>query len=311
MSSFTISYITNRLEPKFEWFCGSLARQGGGAIGVNVIDYHAEKPNRRHEIAAIAGKYGITLSKHVPPKPTVWQGKHKLTKQDYFAASNASNTAIALCPTEWIAFVDDLSVLMPGWLDRVKVATQRSEITCGAYRKVLELQVENGEVTHYVNHPQGNDIRLDQTGPNVVTPCGGSWFFGCSFVAPVEALLTINGFDEDVDSMGYQDCLAGLMLGSNGYRFVYDSGMMTWESEELHFQPGNRFIRWDPGISPEDKSHKILELHAAGRTKAPNYFGPEGLRGLRNRILAGEDFPVVQVPDREWFTGKLLKDLPE
>jgi hypothetical protein len=160
-------------------------------------------------------------------------------------------------------------------------------------------------------HPSGEDIRARQTGWGVLTPCSGQWFFGCSFVAPVEAFLTINGFDTDCDSMGYQDCLAGLMLGAHGYRFVYDSRMVTYESEELHGQPGNVFHRWDPGVSPDDKSHKILELVQGGRTKAPNYFGPEGLRGLRQHMLNGGQFPICQIPQHEWFTRKPLSSLPE
>lgn len=309
--SFTISYITNRREPKFEWFAWSLAKQGGTDIPVNVIDYHADNSDRRASIGCIAKESGIRLARHSTPKPTVWQGRHRLTKADCFAAANASNTAIALCPTEWIVFVDDLSVLRPGWLGRVKEAVKRTEITCGAYEKVLELVVEKGEAVSWKEHNSGKDIRMRQTGPDKLTACTGSWFFGCSFVAPVEALLTINGFDEDTDGMGYQDCLAGLMLNANGYQFVYDSGMVTFESEELHGQPGNVFHRWDPGTSPEDKSHKILELFANGRTKAPNYFGPDGLRGLREHVMRGNPFPVVSVPQHEWFTGRPLSSLPD
>lgn len=309
--SFTISYITNRLEPKIEWFFGSLVKQGGGDIGVNVIDFHADDEKRRIDVFELAQKYGIKLVRHITPKPSVWQGPNRLTKADYFAASNASNTAIAICPTDWIVFVDDLSVLRPGWLNCVKEAVARGGITCGAYRKVLELTVENGEVTHHKEHPLGIDAREKTVGSNVVVPCGGEWFFGCSFVAPIEALLKINGFDEDCDGMGMQDCIAGLMLKANGYSFVYDSRMMTWESEELHGQPGNVFHREDWGVSPNDKSHKILDLVYGGRKVAPNYFGPFGLRQLRQSILEGNSFPAATVPQHEWFSGTPLRDLPK
>jgi len=312
MKNLTIAYITNRLEPKFEWFFSSLASQGGTDIPVNIIDYHADDVDRVNKVIRLADRYNIQLKLHITPKPTVWQGKHRLTKADYFAAANASNTAIAVCPTDWVAFVDDLSVFTPGWLNCVKEATERSEITCGAYRKVYKLEVgEDGQIVSFENSPGGNDRRADYNGWGCVVPCSGQWFYGCSFVAPVEALLTINGFDEDTDGMGYQDCLAGLMLNANGYHFVYDSRMVTYESEELHSQPGNVFIRWDPGNSPDDKSHAVINLAKNGRTKAPNYFGPEGLRGLRNYMLGGGRFPVMEIPQHEWFTGKALKDLPE
>jgi len=308
--SFTISYITNRLEPKIEWFFGSLARQNGSGIPVNIVDFHASDLERRKKVEGLADHYGINLNWHTEPKPTVWQGRHRLTKEDYFAASNASNTAIAMCETDWIVFVDDLSVLRPGWLDCVKEAITRDGITCGAYRKVLKLDVQDGEVIQHEEHPLGIDVRERQVGSNTLTRCGGQWFFGCSFVAPIESLLKINGFDEDCDSMGMQDCVAGLMLERNGYNFWYDSRMMTWESEELHGQPGNVFHREDWGVSPNDKSHKILELINGGRIVAPNYFGPGGLRALRERLIDSGDWPEATIPQHEWFSGTPLKDLP-
>jgi hypothetical protein len=311
MSKFTISYITNRIEPKIEWFFSSLASQGGAGIPVNVVDFHADNPERRACIANLASISGITINRHITPMPCVWQGKHRLTKDNYFAAANASNTAIAICPTDWVVFVDDLSVLMPGWLDCVREAVTRSEITCGSYRKVLKLEVVNGIVASCERHSLGEDHRAVCIGWGKLTPCTGQWFFGCSFVAPIEAMLTINGFDTDTDSMGYQDTLAGLMLAANGYKFVYDSRMVTYESEELHGQPGNVFHRWDPGVSPKDKSHKMIELIEKGRTKSPNYYGPEGLRGLRSSMLNGGEFPVFQIPEHEWFTGTPLRELPK
>lgn len=310
MKPFTISYITNRLEPKLDWFFSSLAAQGGTGLPVNVIDFHANKAERRAEVAALAKTHGIDLQRHITPMPNAWQGEHRLTKDNYFAAATASNTAIAVCATDWIVFVDDLSVLQPGWLDCVREATTRTEITCGSYLKVLKLEVEAGLVKSFEFHAAGEDHRAKQVGWGKLTPCTGQWFFGCSFVAPVEALLRVNGFDPDCDSMGYQDTLTGLMLAKHGFKFVYDSRMVTYESEELHGQPGNVFHRWDPGISPNDKSHRMIELVEQGKRKSTNYYGPGGLRELRQRMLSGGTFPRHTGPETEWFTGTRLADLP-
>lgn len=46
-----------------------------------------------------------------------------------------------------------------------------------------------------------------------------------------------------------------------------------------------------------------------GRHKAPNYYGEGGLRAVRNRVLNGEPFPIIQVPDADWFDGQLLKEI--
>lgn len=305
--NFTISYITNRLEPKFDWFFEGLSSQKGNEIPVNIIDFHAK--NRINEVKELALKNNINLKKHIAPKPSVWQGEHRLTKEDYFAASNTSNTAIAICPTDWIVFVDDLSVFQPGWLNAVKQAVKRDKITCGAYRKVRNLEVKDGIVTSFENSPSGHDVRFAFAGANNVIPAHGGWFYGCSFVAPTEALLHINGFDEDCDGMGYQDCIAGIMLQQNGFGFVYDTNMMTWESEELHFQTGNTFLRNDPGKSPKDKSHAILNMVRSGRNVAPNYFEDGSLRNLREKTLNGRPFPIAKTPQHEWFTGTPLSEL--
>lgn len=305
--NFTISYITNRIEPKFEWFMASLNSQGGNNVPVNIIDYHAN--SRNDEVKSLASKYSINLQKHITPKPTVWQGEFRLTKDNYFAASNTSNTAIAICPTDWIVFVDDVSVFQPGWLDAVKNAVKRDGITCGAYRKVYKMEVEDGLVKSYENSPVGHDVRFPHCGPNRVIQTHGGWFFGCSFVAPIFDLLHINGFDEDCDGMGFQDCIAGIMLQNNGFKLYYDTNMMTWESEELHIQPGNKFLRWDPGQSPNDKSHAILNMVRNGRNVAPNYFVDGSLRNLREATLNGRPFPKAETPQHEWFTGKHLSEL--
>jgi hypothetical protein len=325
----TIAYFTSRAEPKLQWFFDSLQRETGGnydGIRIAIIDRLCGEryilcqvpPDSHEEIKSElisrppAGPWAITSAevRHVPPKPTVWQGEHRLTKEDWFAAANARNTAICLAPDGWIAFVDDLSVLMPGWLGRVHVAmTHPNRITCGAYRKVKELVVDRGNVVSFADHPGGRDNRMAHVQGDGPHPCSGNWMYGCSLVAPVEAFLKVNGYAEAwCDGMGFEDCIAGIMLAKHGYEFVYDPLMLTLESEELHHQlPVMK--RSDYGVSPNDKSHAVLNAATSGNGWHPNYFGEEGLRGLRQRVLAGEPFPVVQIPAHEWFTSTPLGDL--
>ncbi len=93
--------------------------------------------------------------------------------------------------------------------------------------------------------------------------------------------------------------------------------MKTLESEELHHVgPSFRKDDWHfvnglpvlGGDGHSDKSHAVLNI-AKQSKHWPNYFGEEGIRGLRKRVLAGEPFPVVQVPDRDWYSGLLLSEL--
>jgi hypothetical protein len=83
--------------------------------------------------------------------------------------------------------------------------------------------------------------------------------------------------------------------------------MLTYESEEGHHED-RPFIRSDPGISPNDKSHALLNA-CKGASHFPNFFGPAGIRALRARTQAGEPFPKMGIPEHDWFTGTPLKDL--
>lgn len=315
----TIAFFTSRKEPKIEWFFDSLHRETGGnydGIKVVIVDlwepYRLKLGSSAVHFPETRGFLGVKVPHiHVSPKPCVWQGDHRLTEEDWFAASNARNTAICLAPDGWIAFVDDLSVLLPGWFAAVReaMAGPQNKIICGSYRKVLKLEVADGNVKSFDDHPGGHDNRAAHVTGSGPHPCAGNWLYGCSLAAPVEAFLGINGFPEALcDGLGFEDVIAGIMLEKRGYTFAYDRRMMTYESEELHAQlPVMK--RSDYGVSPEDKSHAVLRIAQQGDGWHPNYFGPEGLRGLRQRVLAGEPFPVMQIPQHEWWTGTPLKDL--
>lgn len=304
----SIAYITCRRDPHIRWFIDSLRRQTVQMckdIRIIVVDFFADMG--RIEEKLLLSDLGTNWV-WTAPKPCVWQGPHRLTKQDWFAASNARNTALCLAPDGWLVYVDDISVLMPGWLNAVQEAIAGNYIALGAYKKVRDLRVEKGEVISFFEHPAGVDSRWNFGKDNEAVPATGGMMFGCSVAMPVEALLTINGWPEDLcDGCGSEDYCCGLALQNNGYQFKYDRRMLTLESEELHHvEPA--FRREDYGVSPNDKSHGILNI-AMSSKNFPNSFGEGGIRALRERVLKGEPFPVPGVPDREWYTKKLLSEL--
>jgi hypothetical protein len=309
----TVVYQTCRREPMAQWFFDSLNRECGGDysnIKIVVVDFWCQyEPERTQSYYA---KFWYSVPVIVPPMGNVWQGKERLTKDEYFAAANSRNTGICHALDGYIAFVDDISVLMPGWLNQIHEAMAGHWIACGAYRKVNKLVVENGEVKSLENHPSGWDCRWRGGIPMTPQPCGGGDMFGCSIAAPVEAFLGINGFDTDVDSMSGEDYIAGIMLAQAGWHLKYCRKMLTFESEELHHvePPLRRIIKKHvPGRSnfgEKDASHAILNMVRGGRRTAPNYYGPGGLRAVRERVLAGEPMPVLRVPDRDWRDGQSL-----
>lgn len=287
-----------------QWWWDSLCLQlkPDDEIHVIIVDFYAnEKP-----VCFDGAPPQIKSCKHVTPKPNVWQGQHRLTKENWFAAANARNTGLCLCPTDWIAYCDDLSVLWPTWLESARLAQAGNYIALGAYKKVRNLLVDKGAIVSFQEFPEGLDARLRRGGE--VISCGGDWMYGCSLCGPTEAFLSVNGWPEAFDGLSFEDVCMGICIGNTGrFSFRYDKRMLTLESEEDHYKE-KAMIRSDYGISPKDKSHAALNI-AKGSKWYPNFFGEEGIRGLRERVLRGDPFPIVQVPDREWFTGKLLCEL--
>ena len=297
----TVAYMTNRRDCRVQWFIDSFRREflnhgQGLAIRAVMVDFYAAERQRLY-----------SFDFQVPPKPTVWQGKYRLTSRDYFAASNARNTALCLAPAGYIAFVDDLSVLMPCWLKSVRAAMTEGYIVCGAYKKVTQLQVENGKAVHFIEEPKGIDSRWNIGDDTMSVRIGGGQMFGASVAGPVEAFLDVNGFDEDCDSMGSEDYICGLMLENAGYRLFYDRRMLTLESEEMHHveKPFLRIIK----KQPDDASWNILNRVRDGSRRKGYCSWDAGLADLRLRVLAGEAFPNTGQPVKDWRDGQPISEM--
>jgi GT2 family glycosyltransferase len=339
----TICWMTSRKDACFDWFCDSLHRETGGnyeGIHLIAIDYWAcpwvrgGNPVANSEIVAMMheDRRGYILNalrcygdqfQWAAPKPSPWQGSYRQTKEDWFAAANARNTAVVLCKTDWICFVDDLTCLMPGWLTEVFNAMRHEKtVTCGAYRKVREMMVVNGELMGFKPNVNGDgrDIGLDsrlkhhpgeQSGP-AAGGLQGNWLFGCSCVMPLSALIEVNGWDERCDGMGAEDTNTGINLARRGWKFRYAPKMMTYESEERHHVEG-QFKRSDYGVSPNDKSHEMLRICQTGaETKDGRRMGLAenmDITRLREKIRSRQTFPAPARDQREWYTGKSLSEL--
>jgi hypothetical protein len=303
-----ICYITARENSRFEWFADSLIKQCNGNfdnIKVIVISRHLWYNQKPEYFSEHLKPFSNTVI--IPPKPSVWAGLNRLTDQDWFSAANSRNSGLCHCEDGFCAYADDLAVLLPDWLDRVKAAMDGGYIACGKYQKVKDLVVENGEVKSFTDYPQGHDSRA-QFAKSPLQPCAdGGWMFGCSVAMPVEALLTIGGWTEFVDGMGSEDSLTGLTLQNAGFKMFYDQKMLTYESEELHHvEPA--LGRTDKGVSPDDKSHRALNIVLSGQKFFDNYY-KGGMRALREKVLKDEPFPIVQIPEADWYDGEKISEM--
>src|SRR5262249_11014949 len=139
---------------------------GGDYTGIDVlvVDYWADDngyreqgPEPRIRRAYFEDRAHCPIA-HVPPKPTVWQGRYRLTETNFFAAPNARNPGLCLARDGWIAYADDLAVLRPGWLGRVREAMREGYVALGAYRKIPGLVVEGGSVVRPADPLDRSDL---------------------------------------------------------------------------------------------------------------------------------------------------------
>jgi len=295
----TIAYITARKEPRLDWFLDSLARQTrpDNNLQIIVVDTHPEGRNLPSTIL------------HTEPKPTVWQGKSRLTKQDWWAVSNSKNTAICLCRNDWIAFLDDRCVLQHNWLNALRNARERGYGILGTYQKRVGISVENGVIKH-AGIVIGEDGRRDYVkqyrADAAPTPAPGSWAFGCSLAIPLEWCLAVNGYPEECDSLSMEDVIFGMMLENNGFNLQFDHRMAVVQ-DRTPGQIGPDIARSSKERHPNDPTDKGHEaLRRFGKQKRSSHHWD--IRAIRDAVLAGGKFPDAAEPTNDWYDGQPLHE---
>lgn len=285
----SIIYSSNRIEPKFEWFIQSLwgqtTPQERADIEVIFIDYCKEE--RGH--IEVNGEFKIIHSK---PKDNIYQGDKRKTKGEYFSPASARNTGVLLSSGDYIVFVDDVSVLMPGWWDAVKRNARRGLVVSGSYEKHFEMVVKDGVIVSSRGHQMGRDSRWGMGG-NEPVKLTGSILFGCSLGLPSQVMLAVNGFDEICDSIGGEDYHLGIRLNHAGFNVYYDRNMMTVESEELHNQP-YLMKREDRVMDAEKYMERLKEFGVTKRHYIGNWDSShmiiDILYGQRQKWTIGNNF---------------------
>src|ERR1017187_2523304 len=101
----SICYCTSRKNPRIEWFFDSLHRQmnelriGLDEVRVIVVDFYAKE----RFTTDIATEYDFPVSVWTEPKPCVWSGPHRLTKENWFSKCNALNTGLCYAQDGFVA----------------------------------------------------------------------------------------------------------------------------------------------------------------------------------------------------------------
>ncbi|HEY1778186.1 MAG TPA: glycosyltransferase [Solirubrobacteraceae bacterium] len=230
----SIVYVTHRGEPRFEWFADALGAQlNGEDIEVIVVDgLHSAERGERF-VRAVDGHFPL---RHVPAKPTPYNGPHRRTRREYFAPANARNSGIVHAQRPYIVFVDDLSLPASGWWEAAAQAAREGYVVAGAYQKHRQMVVRRGILNSSRLDTSGLDSRWQLGSEERRVAVGGGALFGCSLGAPRELLLQLNGFDELCDAIAGEDGQLGYRLEHAEVPIYYDRRMLTIESVEDHTQ---------------------------------------------------------------------------
>lgn len=299
----TLVVITSRPEPRIDWLLSSLY-----ANRATHIDLIAEII----VVDALAPRDHGPMVTTVAPKPTVWSGPHRLTQADWWSASNARNTGLCLTRTSHVCFLDDRLVLEHRWIDAVKDAIDGEYVAVGPYQKRTGMTVEHGIIRHG-GIVTGEDHRLAYVKEHWSDPrhkltnpyrCGGEWLFACCIVMPTEWALEVGGYDETCDGLSSEDTMFGLMLANNGFPIRYDTRLSVIEDRSPE-HVGTVMLRKDKGVSPLDKSHKLLE-NLRNLKHASHQWN---MRRLRCDALSGRPWPVPTEPSVDWYDGQPLKEM--
>ena len=292
MKSLTICMLTTRPQPEVQWMLDSLH-----CDEAQVMVIHGGE---------LIDEFDCERVKYEFPKPNVWQGEHRKTPVDWWAKSNAINTALCLCKTEWICFLDDRCVLQPGFMDAIRSAMTGNYIMAGAYEKRHSVTVENGVIRN-AGIITGTDSRVGK-GAGAV-PCSGHWLFGCVTAAPLDWWLQINGAPEKCDSLGFEDVIIGMLFQNNKFPIRYDMRARIIEDRSVD-KLGTVMRRESKEKHPHDtndKAHKLLAWVNSGAKRSENDFD---IRELRDKIQSGGEFPIPE--DKEWvdwFDSQPLKEM--
>lgn len=302
----TVGLTTSRKEPLIEYFFDSLAKQiePHDKIDIIVVDYFKDDQDRSASTArkfsnAFAVLPNVTLQ-HVNCMPTIWQGKHQVTKEAWWAKSAYLNTIICLCKSDFVSFVDDRSWLGLAWLDSVERAMNSMYAVCGSYEKWSHLDLHNNRIV-------GGELLGEDTRNPGLYPFDS--YYGGSGALPLEWCLKMNGFPMVCDGAGTEDSMFGVLLKNNGYPIYYDSDMRLIQ-DRTPGQIDGALKRADknPHLGQQAKSWAIVRLFKDKLTSQNEF----DIRNLRDRILLnGESLDSIGPfgPYIDFYDGQPISEM--
>lgn len=346
MRPLTIVYVTNRADPHFAWFCDAICNQVSAAgwfdtqmvfidelvwankvpipdsdTSIMLADVRYHNLARRMELeAAVRGRFPFL---HLPPKPHRMQGPFRLTKADWFCASNSRNTGFIAARHAYVVFCDDLSLPGPLWFSQAVHAAEHGYVVAGMYKKVLKLVVKDGLHVSHEDFPGGVDSRWEHGSDTGIVDWNGGALYGCSFGVPLDLALRIDGFEPACNGAGGEDFDFGIRLERDGAKIKLNRNLFTYESEEDHHVGGQaikqrRLVSRDrlpaayddyqiPNQEEKYFSDHVLLNRLRSEIRTAPIMG-EGLSAMRGEFMKSGRVPIP-TDTADWRDGMALKDL--
>lgn len=330
----SIVYITQRAEPRFEWFADSLANQlaasgSAGEVEVIVVDGCLTDERRERFARIVDGRFAL---RHVAPKPTPYNGPHRLTRGSHSTISSARNTGIVYAGSPYVVFVDDCGVLGDGWWREVRTAARHGYVLAGTYENRSDLSIEHGRIDAATDRSTRDalDHRWEQGDDEALVQIPGSQLFGCVLGVRRELLLALNGFDELCDPIGGEDTQLGVRLEWSGERIYFSRRAMVVKDHMRH--RGDSVVRIDRSVvdgAAFDRDRYMSCLAEFGVRQRTIEDGAldcshlclDILYGTRSTRALGNYYELAELseddlrrlpesfPERYWATGEPLSEL--
>jgi hypothetical protein len=314
----------------FHWFVDSLFIQANecnfdtSKIQIVIVDFELQYDSTRIEMVKkiINNRFDYT---HVESKPSPYQGKHRLTSCDFFAASNARNTGVCYAKNNYVVFVDDLCILTHMSFLTIIECANRNIVVGFAYKKVLDMEIDNGIL---INHGRvvEEDHRLSLEPREEFRIIEGQQVYGYN-ACPLEVILKVNGYDEISNMVGQEDCNFGSRISKAGYDIYYARNVLFYESEN-HVYIDNIFKKREIVLEEDHYKQIMNEYNIPERWYSGNSYhtvhiqhdllkkdtywthgNDFNLRELRDKILEGGKFSCEFPEDAKSIDGIFLKDL--
>lgn len=302
-----ICMLTGRAEPRLDWLVDAIAAQAPAGVRITLIVIDALAawdPSRTAHSLGFREHPSIVELIHRAPKPNAWAGQARLTDREWWHKPSGANTALVVCPpsADYIAFVDDRAKPGPRWLETIYSGScTRASVLAGTYERI---ETRGDAVVTTYDHR----IELHPAG---LANCGGGWLFGCTMALPLAWALEVNGFEEGMDGLTFEDCVFGLNLENSGRRIELSPSLFVSldRTGASVSTKGGSYAATDKGKCPNNKSHAAL-ARFKGRQRTE--FTPD-LRELRRRWhdlgLGEAAWPRVDPDLRDWYDGEFVRDM--